>query len=67
MDYQNFVTYTVLTSMIALPRTELREKVRVFQKPFNKENAMNFCTQVIATLHNLDTVWLVIKPFTNLD
>ena len=27
MDYKNFVIYTVLTSMIALPRTELREKV----------------------------------------
>ena len=30
MDYKVFVTYTVLTSMIALPRTELREKVRIF-------------------------------------
>lgn len=27
MDYKVFVTYTVLTSMIALPRTQLREKV----------------------------------------
>lgn len=27
MDYKVFVTYTVLTSMIALRRTELREKV----------------------------------------
>lgn len=30
MDYKNFVIYTVLTSMIALPRTELREKVRSY-------------------------------------
>ena len=28
MDYQTFVTYTVLCSMIALERPELREKVR---------------------------------------
>ncbi|KAL3224786.1 hypothetical protein MRX96_026372 [Rhipicephalus microplus] len=27
MDYQRFVTYTVLVSIIALPRVELREKV----------------------------------------
>ncbi|XP_072027586.1 26S proteasome non-ATPase regulatory subunit 6-like [Amphiura filiformis] len=27
MEYQNFVTYTVITSMIALERTELRKKV----------------------------------------
>uniref|UniRef100_L7LYF3 Putative 26s proteasome regulatory complex subunit rpn7/psmd6 n=1 Tax=Rhipicephalus pulchellus TaxID=72859 RepID=L7LYF3_RHIPC len=27
MDYQRFVTYTVLASIIALPRVELREKV----------------------------------------
>uniref|UniRef100_G3MMA7 26S proteasome non-ATPase regulatory subunit 6 n=1 Tax=Amblyomma maculatum TaxID=34609 RepID=G3MMA7_AMBMU len=27
MDYQRFVTYTVLASMISLPRVELREKV----------------------------------------
>ena len=29
MDYKVFVTYTVLTSMIALPRTKLREKVSI--------------------------------------
>lgn len=27
MDYQQFVTYTVLSCMVALPRTKLREKV----------------------------------------
>ena len=29
MDYQHFVTYTVLCCIIALERTQLREKVRV--------------------------------------
>lgn len=29
MDYQSFVTYTVLCSMIAMERPDLREKVRV--------------------------------------
>ena len=30
MEYQNFVTYTVITSMIALDRTELRTKVQYY-------------------------------------
>lgn len=33
MDYQTFVTYTVICSMIALERPELREKVMLLHLP----------------------------------
>jgi 26S proteasome regulatory subunit N7 len=29
MDYNTFVIYTIFTTMVALPRPELREKVRL--------------------------------------
>ncbi len=38
MDYNTFVIYTIFTTMVALPRPELREKVRSVYFKFLRKN-----------------------------
>ena len=59
MDYQTFVTYTVLCSMIALERPELREKVRGLHMNIRKITLCLLIKKLYIFLMFLDILYAV--------
>lgn len=65
MDYQTFVTYTVLCSMIALERPELREKVRGLHINFRIQPLCLLIKKLYIFQMFLDILYAVYWVFLN--
>lgn len=66
MDYKTFVTYTVLSCMIALPRTDLREKVRTIDIVYDLWLLSSCKTNLPILLNHLETLFIICFHSTTL-